>query len=92
MFVLIKAWDGNLSGDNEVKGYDTFDLAFMSMIRQLEEDVAKEGHALKEVDWNAIAAGESSDIYDEDDLYCGTVGQDHAYCEYCDYEWQIFEV
>lgn len=92
MFVLVKAWEGNLGSDSVAFSYDTYDIAFMAMVRQLEEEVAKNGGALKEVDWGAIAAGDYADLYDEDDLWCGTVEMFHVHCELCCYEWHIFEV
>lgn len=92
MFVLIQAWNGNLSSNNIVNGYETYDLAFMAMVRQLEEEVAKEGHALKEVDWNAVANGEHGDLYDEDGMWCGVFEPKHIYCRLTVWEWQIFEV
>ena len=87
MFILIKAKEGVLSLDNIVTTYDSYDLAYRAMVREVEEAKAYEGIELKEQEPN------NSDLYDMDGIWQGSIFDLGADLDFgWKYSWRIFEI
>ena len=85
MFVLIYSDNELLSSDNEVKAFPTYDRAYHEMVRQFEEEAARDGYEIG-------VADPDGDVTDADGFFVGFITKDEAYLEDGEAKWVIFEV
>lgn len=85
MFILV--WSDNelLKSDNTVEVFPTYDRAYREMVRQFEEEAARDGY---EID----VAGTDGDIKDADGFWVGFITEREAYLDNGEAKWVIFEV
>lgn len=87
MYILIKAYEGIISDENEVSTYDTYNKAFDAMVEDVHKELVEELDEDFEYDKYGRPQMQSRD----GDLYC--IDAMHSYVMACSGpEWQIFEV
>ena len=89
MFILIYSDNELLKSDNTVEVFPTYDRAYHEMVRQLEEEAARDGLTLNEGPGDLTGTDET---YGEVG-WCGYLNETEAYLDFRgECKWVIFEV